>query len=290
VRPLPPLAARGEGGIRADAHQGMPPIRPNGAPQRRTPQAAVGHDQHHHRGGHDGAQEQQQSFQVGQPHALALVRQHHPGHGDGRSPVEHAETEDHHPPAQRGGIDGDGQGGTAPPVQHPRQQRGEAGGDVQARRPGGGAVAAVVEPLPQAGAQRMLGEPQRRHGGQDGPLAAALGDEQRHHPQRQAAAFSTTQSRQKALHQFRDMGYCGHGVGHGTPPADWAMTHSQHARDGSHRRPRFPAPIWANRVYLPLSGCAGRGVGVRAIRRVGNRLWVTTDALRCQPTDATARR
>ena len=124
-----------------------------------------------HRGVHPGA------FLVGPADV--------PGHRDGATAVEDADDDGGGLVPFEGGVDGQSQRAGAPPGEDPPQQRREAESYVQLALAGSRAVAAVVEPFPQALAQVVPVAPGREGGGH-GVLAGAAGEDGPADPQRQA--------------------------------------------------------------------------------------------------------
>ena len=178
-------AVSAESDVLSVAHTGMPALIPYLLPQLGTGDAPVAeHDDGHILGNRWGQGLQQ--FHGGVHPGAGLVGVPDvPGHGDGATAVENADDDGGGLVAFEGGVYGQGQAARPPPAEDPPQQWREAESYVQLGLAGSRAVAAVVEPLPEALAQVVPVAPGREGGGH-GVLAGAAGEDGAADPQRQA--------------------------------------------------------------------------------------------------------
>ena len=169
-------AVSAESDVLSVAHTGMPALIPYLLPQLGTGDAPVAeHDDGHILGNRWGQGLQQ--FHGGVHPGAGLVGVPDvPGHGDGATAVENADDDGGGLVAFEGGVYGQGQAARPPPAEDPPQQWREAESYVQLGLAGSRAVAAVVEPLPEALAQVVPVAPGREGGGH-GVLAGAAGED-----------------------------------------------------------------------------------------------------------------
>ena len=155
-------------------HVGMPALSAYLSPQLGTGYAPVAeHDDGHFLGNRRGQFPEQ--FHRGiHPGAALGGPVDAPGHGNGATPVDHADDDGGGLVAFERGINGQGQPSGTPPSQDPPDRWGEAETYVQFGPAGTGPVAAVVEPLPEILAQVVPSAPGREGGGH-GVLAGAAG-------------------------------------------------------------------------------------------------------------------
>ena len=165
-------------------HVGMPALGAYLSPQLGTGYAPVAeHDDGHFLGNRWGQFPEQ--FHRGVHPGPALSGPvDAPGHGNGATPVDHADDDGGGLVAFERGINGQGQPAGTPPDQDPPEQWGEAETYVQFGLAGTGPVAAVVQPLPEILAQVVPSAPGRECRGH-GVLAGATGQNSPAHPQNQ---------------------------------------------------------------------------------------------------------
>ena len=149
------------------------------SPQLGTGDAPVAeHDDGHSPGNRRGQFPKQ--FHRGVHPGPALVgAQDAPGHGNGATPVDHADDDGGGLVAFERGVNGQGQATGTPPSQDPPEQRGEAEAYVQFGLAGTSPVAAVVEPLLEILAEilaEVVPSAPGREGGGHGVLAGAAGE------------------------------------------------------------------------------------------------------------------
>ena len=150
-------------------------------PQFRTGQAPVAqHDHGHFLWNRRGQFPQQFHYRVHPGAALDA-----PGHGNGATPVNHADDDGGGLVAFQSGVNRQGQPTGPPPGEHPPEQGRKAETHVQFGPAGAGPVAAVVEPLPEILAEVVPSAPGRECGGH-GVLAGAAGENGPTHPLDQA--------------------------------------------------------------------------------------------------------
>ena len=154
----------------------------------------------------------------------------------------------------------------APPGQHPRAATGRSSSSTSrlvatGRGPLGPVVQHTRAAAPAAACSASPTAPRRQHG----PLAPTLGRQQRHHPHRQAALLGRTQLRQKRLVKRLDVGHCGHGAAHGTPPADSAGQTVSLPEMASACSPARTRNAHHSALPPPLSAPRGEGPGMRGL-------------------------
>ena len=163
-----PAAALGaEGDVFRIPHVGMPALSQDLLPQLGTGQPPVAQHDHGHFLGDRWNQFPQQFHYWVHPGPGPVGAHDAPGHGNGASPVDHADDDGGGLVAFEGGVHGQGQPAGMPPGQDPAEQGREAEGYIQLGLAGTGPVAAVVEPLSEILAEAVPSAPGRegrRHG------------------------------------------------------------------------------------------------------------------------------
>ena len=198
-------------------HVGMPALSAYLLPQFRTGQAPVAeHDHGHFLGNRRGQFPQQFHYRV-HPGAALGDAVDAPGHGNGATPVDHADDDGGGLVAFERGINGQGQATGTPPGKDPAEQRRKAETHVQFGLAGAGPVATVVEPLPEILAQAVPVAPGgegRRHG----VLAGAASENGPADPQGQAGQLWLREVRQMRFNDLLHL-IAFPGKAHGRPPA-----------------------------------------------------------------------
>ena len=174
-----------EGDVLPVAHTGVPALGAYPLPQLGAGYAPVAEDYHGHFPGNRRGQFFEQFHGGIHPGAGLSGAADAPGHGNGAAPVEDADDDGGGLVVLESGVHGQGQSAGTPPGKHPAEQGGEAESHVQLSLTGTGAVAAVVEPLPEVLAEVVPAAPGREGGG-DGVLTGAAGENGPVDPQHQA--------------------------------------------------------------------------------------------------------
>ena len=181
-----PAASLGaEGDAFRIPHVGMPALSTYLLPQFGTGYAPVAQHNHGHFPGDRRGQFPQQFHYRVHPGPALVGPQDAPGHGNGATPVDHADDDGGGVVPFQRGVNRQGQPVGTPPGQDPPEQGREAEAHVQFGLAGTRPVAAVVQPLPEILAEVVPSTPGRECRGH-GVLAGAAGENSTAHPQNQA--------------------------------------------------------------------------------------------------------
>src|SRR3990172_9137592 len=199
------------------AQERMPAQVPNALPETRTPEPAVGHDQHVKAGEHLPTHQAEQAQDLPHPGPFLVGWQDVPGNRDGCPAVEDTHRQPNHLVAPGGRVDCQRQFPSLPPGQNPDDERTEAQGDVDLGLAGSRLVLAIVEPLAQVLAQGVP-VPNREQAGDHRVLAGAASQDRAIDPERQASLLSWTQVREALGNRLgHPVPFCW--IAHGFAPA-----------------------------------------------------------------------